>query len=508
MRRLVPAVLVLLSLSATLTAQDLTAFEKRTTVKVLPNGLTVLVCERHEAPVFSFFTRVDAGSAQDPKGMSGLAHMFEHMAFKGTDKIGTKNYSAEKIALEKVEKTYYAYLNERLKRVGQDPQKLEAFKKAWQAAIEEANKYVVVNQFSEILERNGAEDMNAQTSEDETTYFYSLPENRLELWAYMESERFLHPVMREFYKERDVVFEERRMRVDSDPFGRLIEEFQSTAFQVHAYHNPGIGSPSELETFSATDALNFFHKYYVPSNMVVAVVGDVTPAKVLPIVEKYFGRIPAAPKPEPLRAVEPPQRAERTVVLREASQPIFIEGYHRPDYRDPDDVVYDVISDLLSSGRTSRLYRALVRDQKIAAQAAGFTDFPGDKYPNLFAFFAVPSRGHTPEEIEKSMHAEINRLVTQDVTDEELKMVKTRLRADLIRGLADNEGLAQNLATFQALYGDWRYLFRQLDKYDQVTKADIRRVASKTFSPENRTVGITETKAEAAAGAAAEGAKQ
>jgi predicted Zn-dependent peptidase len=315
--------------------------------------------------------------------------------------------------------------------------------------------------------------------------------------------------MREFYKERDVVYEERRMRVDSDPVGRLVEEFQSSAFKVHAYRRPGIGSPSELETFSATDALDFFHKYYVPSNMVVAVVGDVTPQKVFPIVEKYFARLPAAPKPEPLRAVEPPQRAERSVVLRQTAQPLYLEGYHRPDYLDPDDAVYDVISDLLSSGRTSRLYRALVRDQKIAAQAAGFTDFPGDKYPNLFAFFAVPSRGHTPEEIQKSMRAEINRLVTQDVTDEELKMVKTRLRADLIRGLADNEGLAQNLAFFQALYGDWRYLFRQLDKYDQVTKADIRRVAAKTFVPENRTVAITETQTQSPAAAApAEGAKQ
>ncbi|HEV2114217.1 MAG TPA: pitrilysin family protein [Terriglobales bacterium] len=507
MRRLIACLLLLFLCAGPLAAQDLAAFEKRTTVKVLPNGLTILVCERHEAPVFSFFTRVDAGSAQDPKGMSGLAHMFEHMAFKGTDKIGARNYAAEKVALERVEKAYSAYLGERLKRVGQDPQKLEALKRAWQAAIAGADKYVIENQFSEILERNGVEDMNAQTSEDETTYFYSLPENRLELWAYMESERFLHPVMREFYKERDVVFEERRMRVDSDPVGRLIEEFQASAFQVHAYHFPGIGSPSELETFSATDAVNFFHKYYVPANMVVAVVGDVTPQRVFPIVEKYFGRLPAAPRPEPLRAVEPPQRAERTVVLREASQPLYLEGYHRPDYLDPDDAVYDVISDLLSTGRTSRLYRALVRDQKIAAQAVGFTDFPGDKYPNLFAFFAVPGRGHTPEEIEKSMHAEINRLATQDVSDEELKMVKTRLRADLIRSLADNEGLAQNLATFQALYGDWRYLFRQLDKYDQVTKADIRRVAAKTFVPENRTIGITETQAESGP-AAAPGAKQ
>ena len=498
-----------LFLSASLaTAQDLASFEKRITVKTLPNGLTLVVCERHEAPVFSFFTRVDAGSAQDPKGESGLAHMFEHMAFKGTDKIGTKNYAAEKLALQKVEDAYRAYLHERLKRVSANESKIEAAKKAWQTAIEEANKYVAVNQFSEILERNGAENMNAQTSEDETDYFYSLPANRLELWAYMESERFLHPVMREFYKERDVVYEERRMRVDSDPIGRLVEQFQAEAFMVHPYHNQSIGWPSEIETFSATDADSFFKKYYVPSNMVVTVVGDVTPQQVVPLVEKYFGRLPETPKPEPLRAVEPPQRAERRVVLHEASQPLYIEGYHRPDYRDPDDAVYDVISDLLSSGRTSRLYRALVRDKKIAAQAAGFTDYPGVEYPNLFAFFAIPGRGHNPQEIEQAMHVEIDRLVNQDVSDEELKMVKTRLRADLIRGLADNEGLAQQLGSFQALYGDWRYLFRQLDRYDSVTKADVRRVAAKTFVPENRTIGVTENQAPPASPKAGQGANQ
>jgi predicted Zn-dependent peptidase len=179
--------------------------------------------------------------------------------------------------------------------------------------------------------------------------------------------------------------------------------------------------------------------------------------------------------------------------MHEPSQPFFLEGYHRPSYRDPDDAVYDVISDLLSSGRTSRLYRALVRDKKIAVDASGFSGFPGVKYPNLFAFFAVPSRGHTPAEIKDATHVEINRLITEDVSDEELKMVKTRIRADLVRGLAENEGLAEELATYQTLYGDWRELFRSVDRVDKVTKADIRRVAAKTFVPSNRTISTLET---------------
>jgi predicted Zn-dependent peptidase len=195
-----------------------------------------------------------------------------------------------------------------------------------------------------------------------------------------------------------------------------------------------------------------------------------------------------------MSTVEPPQKAERSTTLREVSQPYFLEGYHRPSYLDPDDAVYDVISDLLSSGRTSRLYRSLVRDKKIAVTASGFSGFPGVKYPNLFAFYAIPSQGQTPAEIKDATHQEISRLLTEDVTDDELKMVKIRMRADLVRGLADNEGLAEDLATYQTLFGDWREMFRSIDRVDKVTKADIRRVAAKTFTPENRTVSTLETK--------------
>ena len=208
---------VLIAVATLCTAQDLTSFEKRTTVKKLPNGLTLVISERPEAPVFSFFTQVDVGSVQDPQGETGLAHMFEHMAFKGTDTIGTKNYPAEKIALAKVEKIYAQYIYERDKRVGRNDAKVKALEAAWQAATKDANQYVIPNQFPQIIESNGGEGMNASTSYDQTEYFYSFPENRLELWAYLESERFLHPVMREFYKERNVVIEERRMRVDSNP---------------------------------------------------------------------------------------------------------------------------------------------------------------------------------------------------------------------------------------------------------------------------------------------------
>src|SRR5580698_639725 len=432
-------------LSGLAAAQDIASFEKRITVKKLPNGLTLLICERPEAPVFSFYTVVDAGSAQDPMGKTGLAHMFEHMAFKGTDKIGTSDYAAEKPLLAKVEVSYAAYIRERDKTVGRDEAKLKQLEKEWKDDIAAADKYVKSNEFSKIVEQNGGEDVNASTSYDQTAYEFSLPGNRLELWAYLESERFLHPVLREFYKERNVVIEERRLRTDSSPVGRLVEQFVAEAFEAHPYHRPTVGWMADLNSFSATDAQAFFDKYYVPSNMVIAIAGDVKAAEAMPILEKYFGRIPSAPRPDETTTTEPPQNSERQVVLKEKTQPFFIEGYHRPDYHTKDDAVFDAITDLMSEGRTSRLYRALVRDKKIASFCAGFSGMPGVKYPHLFAFYAVPLPGHKPQEMGEAIHAEIERLKKEDISDDELKMIKTRTKANLIRSLAENSGLAQQL---------------------------------------------------------------
>jgi predicted Zn-dependent peptidase len=472
--------------------------ERRTTVKVLPNGLTLIISERHEAPVFSFYTLVNAGSANDPQGQSGLAHMFEHIAFKGTDQIGTTNYPAEKLALAKVETAYAAYDAEFRKRVGQDPKLLLALHQKFEDAVKAAQVYVIPNQFSEIAESNGAVDLNASTAEDSTQYFWSMPSNRLELWAYMESSRIGSPVAREFYKERDVVNEERRMRIDSSPQGRLIEEFLGAAYMAHHYGTPGVGWEADITQVSATEAAAFHKQYYVPSNIVVAIVGDIDTNTALPMLEKYFGRIPAGPKPEPMTTIEPPQHAERTVVLHEPTQPIYLEGYHRPDYRDPDDAVYSAITDIFSNGRTSRLYRSLVRDQRIALAAEGFSGFPGEKYPGLFAFYAVPMSGHTAEEMGPAFHKELDTLKTTDVSDAELERFKARARAALLESLGDNDSLASELADYQTRFGDYREIFRELNAIDAVTKADIRRVAQKTFVEGNRTVARIEFQAPAA----------
>jgi predicted Zn-dependent peptidase len=478
--------------------QDLKSFEKRITTKVLPNGLTLIVCERPEAPVFSYTTFIDAGDVDDPSGESGLAHMFEHLAFKGTSQIGTKDYAAEKIALAKVEEANNAYEAEYLKPVGRDETKLAQLHQAFVDAQAAAEKFVIPNQFTEVADANGANGLNAETGLDDTQYFWSMPENRLELWAWLESGRLADTVPREFYKERDVVLEERRMRTDSNPIGRLIEQFLATAYVAHNYGRSSIGWPSEVSQITATEAMAFHKKYYVGGDVVVAVVGDVKAAEVMPMLEKYFSKVPGGPKPEDMTTVEPKQFAEKTVVIRERTQPFYIEGYHRPNYRSPDDAVYDAIQDIMSNGRVSRLYRSLVEDEQIAAEAAGFSPFPGDKYPSLFAFYAVPLPGHTPAEMRDAIHKEIEKLKTTDVTDAELQMYKTRARADLLRGLADNQGLASALAEYQTRYGDWRELFLQLDQVDKVTKADIRRVANQVFVASNRTSAEIDTEAPAA----------
>ena len=377
-------------------AQDLKSFEQRITTKVLPNGLTILICERPEAPVFSYITFVDAGDVNDPSGESGLAHMFEHLAFKGTSQIGTTDYAAEKVALANVEAADDAVEAEKRNPKGSNPEKLKELEAAFTKAQAAAEKYVVPNQFTDVAERNGAHGLNAETGLDDTMFFWSMPENRFELWAWLESSRLSDTVPREFYKERSVVLEERRMSIDSNPQGRLLEQLAATAYVAHNYGRSDIGWPSEVSQITATEAMAFHKKYYVGSNIVIAVVGDVKAAEAMPILEKYFSRVPGGPKPLDMTTVEPKQFAEKSVIIKDPSQPIYLEAYHRPSYRSPDDAVYDAISDILSNGRVSRLYRSLVRDQQIAAVAEGESPYPGRQVSEPLRIWRGTTAGALP----------------------------------------------------------------------------------------------------------------
>ncbi|MBI3695707.1 MAG: insulinase family protein [Acidobacteria bacterium] len=468
--------------------QDLKEFEKSVTEFTLANGLHFISVERHEAPVVSFFTYANVGSANDPKGATGLAHMFEHMAFKGTARIGSRNYADEKKSLEAVERAFRAVEEEKYKGPRADKAKLEQLGKAFHEAVEKAGELAESEEFSRVIEQSGGVGMNAGTSNDSTVYFYSLPSNRIELWFYLESERFLRPVFREFYKERDVVREERRMRTESNPVGKLVEVFLSEAFVAHPYGQPPVGWASDVENLGATEAERFFQTYYVPANLTIAIVGDVTPKEIRRLAETYFGRLAKKPLPPPVLTVEPEQQGERRIEVGSPAQPTVLVGYKKPSQYDADRAVFDVISSVLSGGRTGWFYKELVRDKQIALDAGGFPDFPGNKYPGLFLFYSFPTSGHTVEENEKAMYALIDKLKTDKVDDETLNMVKTKNRAALIRKLESNSGLAGELASYYAAYGNWRQLFYSLDEINKVTADDVQRVAKKYFARNNRTV--------------------
>lgn len=473
-------------------SQNLESFEQRVTEHTLKNGWKFILVERPVAPVFAFMTRVNVGSAQEGAGVTGLAHMFEHMAFKGTPRLGTKDYKNEQPALEKLEQAYLAYQQARL-----DPQATAEQKKALLKTFKEkqqaASQYVKKNEFGDIIEREGGVNLNAFTSADVTGYFYALPSNKVELFAYLESERFLQPVFREFYEERDVVMEERRMRTESRPTGRLIEQFTATSFTAHPYHHPVIGYASDIQSYTMTDAEEFYKTYYVPTNMVTAIVGDINPKTLIPLLDRYFGRIPSAPKSPSLRTVEPASTAEKTITLKDPSQPFYLEGYHKPSITHKDQPVFDAIDDILTNGRTSRFHRSLIRDKKIAVAAGAYGAYPGEKYPHLWVAYAVPGRGIDNSTVQQAIREELERLKTEDVTDEELAKFRTRAKASLIYSLKSNLGLAMSLTDYQTLFGDWRELFRYIERFDTVTKTDIRRVANQTFKANNRVVAQIET---------------
>jgi predicted Zn-dependent peptidase len=488
--------LAVVALSGTpVQAQDLAEFESRMTEFTLDNGLKFLVLQRHEAPVVSFHTYADVGAVDEVKGITGLAHLFEHMAFKGTKTVGTKDYQAEAKTMARMDELFAAIKKGKRKGDQADQEKLKQLQEQFEQARQEAQEYIAHDEYEEALTREGAAGFNAYTGWDDTQYIVSLPSNKVELWMSLESDRFANPVLREFYKERDVVMEERRM-MENMPQSRLVEEFFAIAYKAHPYGEPIVGHMSDLETLTRGEAEAFFRQYYGPSNLTIAIVGDVDPQQVERLAEKYFAGIPSGPKPEPVETTEPPQRGERRVTVEDPSQPFVVIGYHKPGINHSDNAVFDAITDIVGMGRTSRLHKSLVKEKKIAIAASGLHGLPGNKYPGLFLFYAVPAKGHTNKECEEAINGEIERLKTELVSPEELKKAKTRSRAGLIRQLASNSGLAEQLTFYEVVTGDWRNLFKQLDKINQVTAEDIQRLAKEYFATKNRTVGVIVTTTE------------
>ncbi len=451
----------------------------------LDNGMKFIVLEQHEAPVVSMMLYANVGASNEIDGQTGVAHYLEHLAFKGTTRIGTRDYPAEKKALDQLDRVFDQLL---AAETAGDQAKVAELTVRFEELQAEAAAYVEQNKFGQIIEQAGGTGLNATTSADATRYFYNLPSNKLELWFSLESERFLDPVFREFYKEKEVILEERRMRVDNSPIGQMVERFSEVAFTENPYRRPVIGYMEDLRKATRADVQAFFNTYYGPSNLIAAVVGDVDPAQVKQMAEAYFGRYQLRTQAPKLVVNEPAQNEPKEFTLELVSQPWYLEGYHRPGINDPDHVVYAMIDSILTGGRTARLYKALVEPQ-IALDVGSANGFPGDKQSTVLLLYGLTAPGHTVEELAVGLEAELTRLQQELVDTTTLDRVKTQARAGLLGQLDSNSGMASLLSEYQAKTGDWRNVFKELQAIEAVSAADVQRVATATFKPENRTVG-------------------
>jgi predicted Zn-dependent peptidase len=470
-------------------------FDLKVVEHTLKNGMRVLMVERHESPTVALYMLYKVGAVNDPQGKTGIAHMLEHMMFKGTRTYGTVNYKAELPIMEQIDKVYAQLAAEKQKRsspfLKADEEKIKKLEEEMSRLQKKQEDYVVTDEISQTYERLGGVGFNASTGPDATDYFLSLPSNQLEVWAFLESDRIANPVFREFYPERDVVHEERRMRTDTNPDGLLWERFNATAFQAHPYRNPLVGWPSDIDNLTREEVLQYFKTYYAPNNAIVAIVGDIDPQKTIAMIEKYFGPIPA--QTQPLRHIseEPEQIGERRVVVRYDAQPDLMIGYHIPmsghDDTYPLDVMGSILTGVTRGSRTGRLYRSLVLEKKVALGVSAGADT--QLYPNLFLFSVTPAQGKSIEEVEKAVYEEIEKLQKEPPTEEEMARVRNSVDASMIRSLRSNMGVARMITSVEQTAGDWKYIFKDIEKTKAVTAQQVQEVARKFFTPENRTVG-------------------
>jgi len=482
-------ILLLILWAFPLSAQAWKDLETRVTSHTLKNGMKILLMERHANPTIAFHIYYDVGSVDEEIGKTGLAHLFEHMAFKGTPTLGTKDYTREKLLFPKIDQLE-ARLTEARDR-GEAPEKIKAISDELEKIQNDADALVVSNELGQLYEKNGGVGLNASTGRDATEYTVSLPANKAELWAAVESDRMAHTVLRQFYKERDVVMEERRRSVDTNPVGKLFEKFLVNSYEAHPYGlHAGWGWPSDLLHLTRQDAEAFFKKYYCPASTTIAIVGDFKTADMIRLVDHYFGWLPSSPKPPRIHTVELPQQGERRVEVEFDTNPYLFLGWHRPEAKDKDDVVLDVIQDLLSSGRTSRLYRSLVVEKKIAVAAQALSSAPlmYGKYPSLFMIVGVPLGGHTTQELENAINQELDLMKTTPVTSHELEKVVNQIDADLIRNLRSNSGMASLLAQAEVIQGDWRQIIAYREALQKLTPADVQQAAREVFKKDNCTV--------------------
>src|SRR2546425_8194485 len=489
--RLLPVAGAILACAATLAAPPAhaQALEGKVTRITLDNGMRFLVVRRGTAPVFSAELRFRVGSVDDPGGRSGLAHLFEHLAFKGTSTIGTRDAAKEAAILDAMDRAAIDLMLEKDRGEKADPKRLEALRGDLESLSKKLQELTIKDEFSQILTGNGAVGLNASTSPDLTSYVVSLPANRLELWCLLESARLRDPVLREFYSERDVVMEERRMRVDNQPQGKLYEQLLLSAFQAHPYRVPTVGWMSDLEHLTRPQAAEFRRGFYAPNNAVATLVGDIDPAAAERLIRRYFDGLPAGPPPRLPVTTEPPQTGERRARVQFHARPDLMIAFHKAVWPSPDDPVLQVIDSLLTSGRTSRLFRRLVLTTQVASDVYS-AQAPGDRYPNLFVIGASPRAPHTSAEVETAILQELARLSAETVPERELQKVKHQLQAALLYPLRSNSGLAAQLSYYEIQTGDWKNLNVYAAALQATTAAQVQDAARRTFVPSNRTVAV------------------
>ena len=478
------AILIAALVMTAATAQEL---DERVTEYTLDNGLRVIFYEDHTAPTIAFNLMFDVGGVDEPPGLGGIAHMVEHMAFKGTPSIGSVDPAAEAAALAELELRAIAL--EEARDEGDEAEVADALA-AFERAQARANELGATNAVDALLTPAGAVGLNAGTGYDYTTYTVQLPSNRLELYARIYADILREPTFRYFYEERDVVREERRQRSEDDPAGFLSERFFDEAFDVHPYGRPLIGDAAEIEDYLASAAMAFFDALYHPDRAVLVLAGDVTPEEDIEVIRRYFGTLESAPDLRPELEPEPEQTAERRFTVEYDAQPQILVGWRKPTYPERDAYVLDLIDQLLSAGRTSRLYGRMILEDQSALNVSTSSAAPGTRYPNLFIFSGQPRAPFGPEDLETALYDELARLQNEPVSDAELEKAKNQLRASIVRGLRSTTGLASNLAYNELFAGGWERLVEDLEIYESVTPDEIQEVAQRTFQQENRTVGI------------------
>ena len=476
----------------------------------LDNGMQFLLVPRRDQPnVVSAGWVARVGSVNERPGITGISHFFEHMMFKGTGTIGTRDpkrdaeYRAEQKAIRDEinrivwTKQYRRYRDGEITDPwdpANDTQELRVLRGRLDALIRAQQgrgeggpeaATIVKDEFDQVYTKAGGSGMNAFTSQDLTCYFITVPANKLELWAWMESDRLHDSVFREFYSERDVVHEERRLRTDSTPTGRFQEQFDAMFWESCGYAWPVIGWPSDLNSYTFEQAMDYWNVYYRPGNLFGVVVGDFDPTQAKAFITKYFSRLdPGTRKPPPVVTLEVDQIAEQRMNAEGDVPPAVEVRYHTVPAGHADSYPLDMLSELLNE-RTGRLYRGLVEGRGIAASVRTSSDTR--KYAGLFSFEAEARGDAKPEQLERAWYEELAKLQEAEVPERELRKVKNRVAAGNYRRLENNMSLLVQLAFFETLL-DWREINEGPKKYEAVTAADIRRVANKYFTAANRSV--------------------